>query len=609
MTVSPIARASRLTLGLLTAALLGSTALAQDAGPLRLVPLESQRERPAEAWSPRDGAARPAPMPREITSGIVAVDDLGTISTDATGVLDPRAGGLPADLWAGSRRDVVARALEALPVAAPSPARHDLARRLLLLAAAPPTGDGPALIDLRAERLVALGATADALRLIAAVPANQMTETLAKARLDALLIEGGLDDACTLADQAVGRWDTPVWQKAQVFCALRGDRREQAGLALTMLREQGIDDPAFLWAAEQMSGVRGPAPGDIGTPTPLALAMLLHLGKPLPKGLVDKAEPWMLRAIALAPAGSKAAEPAVRVPAAERAALSGAVSPAELAAVYRAQTFPESAFAQPLAGIVGAPTPLSHALLFQLAEKQTLPAALAEVVARALELAERTGLGAPVAALHAPLIEKVAPAADLMWFAEPAARALYRAGRFDSAGEWFQAAANAAAADARARAVADSLWPLYRLSVEAVSDRWPEQRMAAWRSLMVQRAGETAGNEPTDTRVARLHARLLSLLHATGDRVEVTDWAPLWDALPVADGFVPRAPVWHAVAAAADELRVGETVLYGLMALGDAAPADVSDAALHRVVESLRVVGLEDAARRIAIEAAVAAGL
>lgn len=588
----------------------------QQGGPIRLIPPGS--EAPADAppgdWRLRDTVpreSRPAQiaprLPREVVSGIQASDSLDAVSIDATGVLDASLGGLPVDMWSGSRRDVIGRALDALPVVAPSPVRQGLARTLLLTVASPPSGSGPALIDLRADRLVALGATPDALRLIEAVPEARITEALAKARVEALMVEGRLDEACAVAEDGIARWDAPMWQKAQAFCALRADRREQASLAVTMLREQGIDDPAFLWAAEQLSGLRGPAPSDIGRPTPLVVAMLLATGRTLPASLLDAPEPWVLRAVALSP--SDATKPDVRVPAGERAALHGAFSAEDLAALYRAQTFPEDAFAQPLADIVAAPNPLTGALLFQLAERQAVPAALAEVVVRAMTLAERVGLHAATASLYAPLIERLAPAADLMWFAETAGRTLFHASRFDSAAEWYEAAANAAAVDSDARQAADGLWPLYRLAVESMSDRWPEARMKAWRTLMTTRAETASGNEPTTRRVARQQARLLSLLQATGDRVEVDDWAPLWAALPAGGGFVPQAPTWHAVSSAADQLRVGETVLFSLMVQGDAAPADVSDAALHRAVENLRVVGLEDAARRIAVEAAIAAGL
>ncbi len=611
-----LAAATVLGAGLFAAPAAAQQGWGQQEGPIRLIPprAESPGEAPAPDWRLRDepprdtGPTHRAPrLPREVVSGIQASDSLDAVSIDASGVLDASLGGLPVDMWNGSSRDVIARALDVLPVVAPSPVRQGLARTLLLTVASPPSGSGPGLIDLRAERLVALGATPDALRLVDAVPEDRITETLARVRIEALMVEGRLDEACAAAEAGIARWDAPVWQKVQAFCALRADRREQANLAVTMLREQGIDDPAFLWAAEQLSGLRGPAPSDIGRPTPLVVAMLLATGRTLPASLLDAPEPWVLRAVALS--DSAAAKPDVRVPAGERAALHGAFSADDLAALYRAQGFPDDAFAEPLADIVAAPTPLTGALLFQLAERQTVPAALAEVVVRAMDLAERVGLHAATAGLYAPLIERLAPAADLMWFAETAGRTLFRAGRFDSAAEWYEAAASAAAVDSEARQAADGLWPLYRLAVESMSDRWPEARMKAWRTLMTARAETASGNEPTTRRVARQQARLLSLLQATGDRVEVADWAPLWAALPDAGGFVPQAPVWHAVSSAADQLRVGETVLLGLMVQGDTAPADVSDAALHRAVESLRVVGLEDAARRIAVEAAIASGL
>jgi hypothetical protein len=546
-----------------------------------------------------------------VVSGIQTVDDLGAVSADSAGVLDSNLGGLPADMWEGSERVVIARALAAMPIAAPSPARQALARTLLLTVASPPpgAGAGPSLIDLRVERLVAMGATDDALRLVAAVPAEQVSEAIAKARVDALLVENRLNEACAAAEEGITRWDTPYWQKVQVFCALWANRREQAALALTMLREQGIDDPIFMWAAEQLSGLKSPTPGDIGQPTPLGVAMLLSTGRPLPKTLLDAPEPWVLRAVALAPADHKEITPAVRVPAAERAALFGAFSAEALATLYRAQKFPEDAFAQPLADIAKAPVPLTGALLYQLAERQTVPAALAEVVVRAMDVAAIVGVDTGAATLYAPMIERMTPAPDLMWFAEAAGRTLFRAGRLDSAGEWYQVAANAAAVDSTARQAADALWPLYRLTTDSISDRWPEARMQAWRSLMMKRAETAAGNEPTTRRVARQQARLLSLLLATGDRVEVEDWAPLWPDMPKSAGFVPQAPVWHAGVAAADDILVGEAVLLSLMVQDNAAPADLSDAALSRAVESLRLVGLEGPARRIAAEAAIAAGM
>lgn len=575
---------------------------ARAAEPLRLFPQEIQGNREEERAAPKE----PAPMAREVREGILAVDDLGAVSIEATGVLDAGNGGLPVDIWQGSERDVVERALAALPVDAPSLARQDLVRRLLLTVASPPPGKStPSLLERRVRKLLALGATEDARRLVAAVAADQVTEDLAAARVDTLLVDGRLDEACALAEQGLLDWDSVYWQKVIVFCSLRAGRVEQASLNLTMLREQGVEDPPFVWAAEQLSGVRVLSLSTFENPTPLTLAMFRATGRPYPTGILADPEPWVLRAVAL---GTQT-EPVVRVVAAERAVMHGAMSGDELAAVYRDQSFEEEAFAQPLADLVAEPDPLTGALLFQLAERQTVPAAIAEVVLRALGVAEHMGRYMAAAALYAPMIETLEPGPDLMWFAESAARALYALGRFDSALEWYEVAAGGAATDSDARMAADALWPLYRLAAEAAEDRWPEQRMEAWRVRLMERTQDQATEAAAARRVAQAQARLLSLLQATGDRVRVSDWAPLWDRLSGDGGFVPTAPRWHALAAAADELRVGEAVVLALMVLEGVAPEMASDAALYHAVESLRLVGLEAEARRIAVEAAVVGGI
>ena len=61
--------------------------------------------------------------------------------------------------------------------------------------------------------------------------------------------------------------------------------------------------------------------------------------------------------------------------------------------------------------------------------------------------------------------------------------------------------------------------------------------------------------------------------------------------------------------AAAAGNRIGETVLAGLLALGQSGPAQANPIVLRRVVESLREVGLADETRSLAVEAAIAAGI
>jgi hypothetical protein len=60
---------------------------------------------------------------------------------------------------------------------------------------------------------------------------------------------------------------------------------------------------------------------------------------------------------------------------------------------------------------------------------------------------------------------------------------------------------------------------------------------------------------------------------------------------------------------AAEELRLGETILFALVSLGSDGLNRVHPITLNEVISRLRLVGLDIEARALALEAAIAAGL
>ena len=87
------------------------------------------------------------------------------------------------------------------------------------------------------------------------------------------------------------------------------------------------------------------------------------------------------------------------------------------------------------------------------------------------------------------------------------------------------------------------------------------------------------------------------------------DWLELMDGPTVSATTIPQPALWHAQRIAAEELRSGESVLLALVSLGDGFPGNVDPTAIYRVVASLRLVGFDEEARAIAVEAALAAGV
>lgn len=576
----------------------GPAAAQQSDGPVQLFPSAGSGAVPA----PRDPAPEPA-QPSTLSGGAIAVQPLDRVGVDGVGLIDQGTGGLPVNLWARTPAVVASALVSKIPAAAPSPVMHDLAVRLLTSAAtAPRVTDlrGPELLPARLERLMMLGEAKAAADLAALVPAAKRDENIRRLALEARLLEAEAPapDVCGAAREGLAAFDSPWWQKLAAFCALTENRPAEAQMALAMLRETGHRDAPFFWAAERLSGIQPAALSGLPATNPLLLAMLRRTGEPLPaEALGPDAAPWLLAAVAQeGPAGAD------RLAVAERAAASGALSPAALDAVYAAQDFTPEELAAP---IRIARTPQQRARLARLAGRQTEPAALADVLVAALEGTAADPLYPATARLHAEALAALPPTPDLLRHAVPVARALFTAGRTEQAMAWVLAAERAAAqGDRTAERAAAALWPYARAAEAPSRSAFGPAMLDAWRDT--QRIGDTDEGKPL---LNRRHALVLGLLQALGEPVHSDDWLPVLLDAVVAEAPVPDAAILRALDLAAADGRMGETVALALIALGNEGPAQVHPEATFRAVAALRAVGLTDEARALALEAMAAAGV
>ena len=231
-------------------------ALAQQ--PLRLVPLDP----PATTGRPLEIAPGAAPRPLEApdagraggwASGGIQVQDLKAPSVESVGVLDSRQGGLGPRMWEGTPATVVRALLPLLPAANGSHVMRDLARRLLLTAATAPegadaaaAGGGSTLVEMRAERLMALGDTDGLAALAAVAPGAAAGPRLTRMAVEADLASGRVDKACAGAASALAAGHDGPLAMVQVYCTLAAGNTLQGNLALDLLRERKEADPAFV---------------------------------------------------------------------------------------------------------------------------------------------------------------------------------------------------------------------------------------------------------------------------------------------------------------------------------------------------------------------------
>ena len=593
--------------------LVASAGFAQDADePLRLIPLQ-QDEAGDDGSAPAVADATvsdPAPIIEigeddvPVLSGSepptdgIEVGALDAIDPDGAGVLLPGIKPLPADMWSGSRRSRIEALLSRLPAAAPSAAMRRLALALLASRAQPPAGEGEAgaLVLARVGRLVAMGARDPALSLLRAAAPPGAVEATARIRNDGLLAAFDLDAVCEPIFGKAGGAGDDYWRRLRILCQAHAGLIEAATLGLELLLESAaVPDQVFDDTIYAMAGLAEPVVDPRADPTPLRVAAWRLAQLPIPAQAVARAAPDVLPAIVGAPESL----PGTRLQAAERAEAAGALSVEALRDLYREMAFSSDEHADALVLVESLEPSLGRSLMLQAIEAETAPALRAELLAAALALGDAQGAHRTVASALAHAVRAIPSAPEHVWFSGAAARALLAAGERDAAASWYALASAEAPRNGQAARAAVRLWPLMLLSAQEV--RLQRAPFETWLAL---RADEGGGA------VALVRANWLAVLvDALGGPIDPEVWDHLLAAERSMAALAPAPALAHGLRAAAEGGQVGETVLMALLLLGNGGPAAAGLAVVGPVVAALETVGLQEEARAIALEAALAAGL
>lgn len=624
----------------------------QSAQPLQLQPAPPDPgQRATPPTTPKlPAAAQTSPQeptqPQEPATEAVQVGTLAEIDPSSVGLLDPGAGGLGAEMWRGSERGRIELLIQRLPMGTLSATMQDLSRRLLLSAANVPSGKSlaPSFLGLRVERLAAGGQTTSVNQLLRLVPARLSDPAFARAEMDGLLLGSDRATFCTRIDGLVADDPDPYWLKGLAFCRALDGEAEAVELAVDLLHDSGeTGDEVFFVLADALTGNGEAVVDSLIDPTPLQLAMLRAAKIPLPADAVAGARPGILGAEAT----WANADIELRLEAAEKAEAAGVISAQALAQNYAGIEFSEEELTDWARLAESQKGPRANALLYQVATIESDPKKRAEALVMAWRRTARDGGFGTMARVTNDAARSLVPSDELVWAATDIVRALIAAGDYDTAARWFALVRDIALAKPEAPApapapvvAAPSLDveagqapvtagvmgdPLpspppppvrpYKAAALAVIEMWPLLQLAdfdnrlPWSGDVVALwwPGQVAlkGAGPAAERAALLY----SLFDSLGYEISDGMWDPLLQGPLTVTGYLPSPALSRALAVAAADKRVGETVLLALLSLGDVGPAGADPSTLHAVIRALREIGLSADARRVAIEAALGRGL
>lgn len=631
MTAFPISGAGRRKGDIWPAALLAVAGLlltappvfGADDDPVSLTappPGDDAQPGPAEAAdtpdetenNPPSETAEPSGEATDTAEAGVSAQQLGAIDPDSVGLLSEEEGGFGVDMWRGTARSLVLRLVPRVPDSLQAPVLQELAARLLASAAKAPDGEasggegpggahgagGDGLLAKRLERLVALGEYDLAERLAALVSGPAAEGEVAETRFDLALVTGDLGRGCELADVMIRRAQTPFWQRAFIFCQLQRGEHAPAQLGLTALIESekgGAPDPLFVALADSiLQGQPVPVAG-MGSAAPLHLAMMDFAGIGVPADMVRAGHAATYRFAAL----NEVTNLETRLYAAELAVLTNALAPGRLREIYASVLFTREEVADVLSDMPRGPK--GRALLYRAALEQKIPSARAQVIHRALERAHDDGVYAAQVRVYRDLIDSIPPSAGLAWFGAEAARALLFLGNRTRAFDWFEVLSDEAGRDSAAREGLVRTWPIVQLADGLGTYAWQDEGLSDWWRATDGTMAAAGRDHQAET--------LFALLTALGEPVDRGFWSPLIDGSAAPPRVRVDDGLEAGLSAAADALATGEVVLLSLVGLGKPPVAEADPNFLARVVAAYRFVGLEEEARRLAVEAVLLRGL
>lgn len=591
------------------------------AAPMRLMPPSGGIQQPR--------AARPAvPLPKK--SGI-EIDGLSAIDSESIGALSAANGGLGMDMWQGARRAEALSLIAGLPSQPAFRSLRDVQLRLLLSRALAPVAvaeDVPSLLARRAQLLLTMGHVEEARMLLSAAPIQGRPKGLDRVDATLMILKYDNARACGLARNNQANAGEDFWQRLLVYCDALDGKADQVGFGLSLLRETGGDDAAMTLLTDALLTNKTVELETIAAPKPIHFALSRAAKAPLPVDMAASDDPLVLYAAAT----SENLILGARIEAAERAVALGVLDAAELRRLYLQVPFEETDIANALTRADEIGGSGARALLYQAATKINIPVARGEIITSAIVIGREDDRYRATIDVFRPLMDRLPPSPEMVWFALTGVRAYLTMGDAPGVERWLALLRASAQVNDDTRLGLVRIRPLVHLLGVGERNASLQEILADWRGTLAERP-----------ELAPAAALMNGMVLALGG--DLPDDA--WDGLPETSGGQARLPapaLWFQFRDA-----VGKYKPYGqprptassqvrlLLPAGQAQDAEQpmasqttqtspglakplaltlqamsgepGGAALFEGVAALHKLGLEDAARQLAVEALLAAGL
>ena len=573
----------------------------------------------------------------DFSKGGVQIDKLQEVDNAEIGVLNEDEGALDFNMWKGTHPVLIKKLVKKMPLGSKSEVMRNLTRRLLMSSAKMPADFDRKSnwIFQRIKFLMAFGKTADARRLLNAIPDYSKSEQFARLDLEISFLSHDYSRACSIAMREYYRDPILYWEEAFTFCTYILGGADKASLGVSLMRESGRSSPVFFKLVDALITGEILELRSLIAPSPLHLAIINQANIIPPYGLIEKGELNSLRSIAM-----NAKLPLMmRLKAADKGNLLGIISAIELREIFTGVIFSEDEISNPLSRAEIRFGPRIRSLLYFTAKNQDLQSARAEAVSRALALGRYEKRYFSTVKVFAPLIITLEPSDELLWFAGEAVRALLVMEEWERAQTWYDLLSESGYVSASRSSPFSALNPIALLAgiIEKDTDRlfilesWiknADEGSIKKANLLFQILDSFDESIPEDVWLQTMTGDFRNIDHFPDlflwRRLSALALAPKTSRsknqnnISRKNHFEQGDSINHKILI--DKLpdndksrqnhdRIGETILLILVSLGEGFPHEWDPVVLGMALKALKNVGFEKEARLLALEALLGSGL
>ncbi|WP_206378201.1 hypothetical protein [Sneathiella limimaris] len=525
------------------------------------------------------------------SSSGLQVQSLSAVHPASVNLISVDQGGLGFDLWNRTRPEIISELLLKLAAPVKSPAMMTVYRKLLLTGGDLPAGarNADKIMELRIRKIMDQGWFEAAKDYFARIPANRRTPAINQLEAELNLLVGRDLEACADLRQPLDRdSNSTFWAKLDIFCKLANQDFDRADLEIALLEEKGEKDPLFFSLAAAIQGSQIDFSERSEPLSPVHFALLKKLDAAFPKMLVQNASAAVQNAMLATPNRIQDAKLDIILDVLE----SG--NSVSLAADFLNPTEAAPAAETPLEDDT-----LVYSRLLQAITLAQAPEEKAQLLSQLWEEAKAQGDLFAVSKVTLPVLENLQVAAQSQEFMRKAASLLLMNGKPGLALQWERASRRAAiqgTAEDRLQARKD----ISRLDVYVLLSgkdgiaRWNSQSFTTWLDAVKE-----------DPNAAKKGAYLLMAMEVFGYSVSEADWDRLLYLEQSPAQSYSNHTYENILVNSALRKAKGKTVSLGLLSVGSESPDKISLTSTRAVLSALKAVGLQEDARKLALEIAI----